>query len=223
LRPALQDRFLRLEGVRREIDQQAAGDATWMREVLRKLDFLLEKFLQFAVKEEQFRAYLQEARSEVEGSAGQVGLYAIRGQGAKTNRETRRETIPNGRAVSPEEAWLRETVPIVQSAFDRDISGVEADFQAETDASTHAILGKRLEVLRRRREFIGKIGKIVANLSHQLALLEDTFGLISDELLARPPEQVLADIDDVVSQTNTMTQVLEELAPYERMLSQIAS
>ncbi|RYG55172.1 hypothetical protein EON80_31015, partial [bacterium] len=66
LRPQLQNRFARLEVSRQEIDQQAASDATWMRQVLRKLDFLLEKFLQFAVKEEQFRAYLQEARDEVE-------------------------------------------------------------------------------------------------------------------------------------------------------------
>ena len=61
------------------------------------------------------------------------------------------------------------------------------------------------------------------NLNHQLQLLEDTFGLISDELLARPPEQVLADIEDVVSQTNTMTQVLEEVAPYEQMLQRLSA
>ena len=59
------------------------------------------------------------------------------------------------------------------------------------------------------------------NLNHQLELLEDTFGLISDEIRARPPEQVLADIEDVVSQTNTMTQVLEEMAPYEQSLARM--
>jgi hypothetical protein len=242
LRPPLQDRFLRLETVRREIDGQAAGDAIWMREVLRKLDFLLEKFLQFAVKEEQFRAYLQEARSEIEGGPPN-GQYAIRGQGGRPDRDSHRDdnrdsrrnasvrnasvlppSVPQpARATSTDETWLAQTVPIVQSGFDRDISKIEIDYASETDQSTRAILEKRLEVLRRRREFIAKIGKIVANLSHQLALLEDTFGLISDELLARPPEQVLADIDDVVSQTNTMTQVLEELAPYERMLSQVGN
>ena len=33
------------------------------------------------------------------------------------------------------------------------------------------------------------------------------------------PEQVLADIDDVVFQTKTMTELLEEMAPYENSLS----
>jgi len=74
-------------------------------------------------------------------------------------------------------------------------------------------------VLGRRREFIGKIGRIQTNLLHQLSLVEDTFGLISDEIRAQPPEQVLADINDVVSQTNTMTQLLEEFAPFENSLS----
>ena len=123
------------------------------------------------------------------------------------------------RPPEPSDDWVRETVTMLQASFDKELATVGAQTTGETDESTLAILQKRLEVLRRRRDFIGKIGKIVANLSHQLSLLEDTFGLISDELLARPPEQVLADIDEVVSQTNTMTQVLEELAPYEKMLS----
>ncbi len=216
LRLELQTRFERLETVRREIDGQSVSDATWLREILRKLDFLLEKFLHFAVKEEQFRAYLSEARQEVEAQS-------------RPARAPIRQ-MPNGRAresnsvASPgasSDASLSESVSVVQSAYDREIAVIQADFEAETDNSTRPILEKRLEVLRRRREFIGKIGKIVSNLRHQLALLEDTFGLISDELLARPPEQVLADIEDVVSQTNTMTQVLEELAPFERMLSGI--
>lgn len=226
LRPQLQIRFERLETVRREIDGQAVSDATWLREILRKLDFLLEKFLQFAVKEEQFRAYLAEARSEVEAQSGAQSRSARRENREKWDNQLRQQ---NGSAPSSSflgaasDANLSESVSVVQSAYDREIALIQADFEAETDASTRPILEKRLEVLRRRREFIGKIGKIVANLGHQLALLEDTFGLISDELLARPPEQVLADIEDVVSQTNTMTQVLEELAPYERMLAQVGN
>jgi hypothetical protein len=219
LRPQLQHRFARLEAMRREIDIQAASDAVWMREVLRKLDFLLEKFLHFAVKEEQFRAYLQEARSEVE-SGTQHGdrLRAVKGGASRPLRREDEATPPR---YSPDGAWVTDTVGVVQGAYERDIAGLQIQFEAETDESTRAILAKRIEVLQRRREFIGKIGKIVANLNHQLSLLEDTFGLISDELLARPPEQVLADIEDVVSQTNVMTQALEELAPYERMLSAV--
>ena len=217
LRPQLQSRFERLETVRREIDGQSSSDAVWLREILRKLDFLLEKFLQFALKEEQFCAYLNEARREVE-------LAQPRPKPTRRdlqNGENRDSAANDGQNGGASQSWLAQSVDIVQGSYDADIAHIQADFDRETDANTKPILQKRLEVLRRRREFIGKIGKIVANLRHQLALLEDTFGLISDELLARPPEQVLADIEDVVSQTNTMTQVLEELAPYERMLASV--
>ena len=196
LRPTLQSRFVKLEAERADIDRQAADDQLWMREVLRKLDFLLDKFLQFALKDEQFRVYLYEARLEKLGG----------------NNRT---------APEPTDRWARETVDLLQQDYDGDIAKIEQQFEQETDENTKAVLGKRLEVLRRRRDFIARIGKIVGNLSQQLALLEDTFGLISDELLARPPEQVLGDIEDVVSQTKTMTEVLEEMAPYERMLASI--
>ena len=67
------------------------------------------------------------------------------------------------------------------------------------------------------------MGKILINLNHQLRLLEDTFGLINDELRARSPEQVLADIEDVVWQTNSMTTLLEEVAPFEQMLQRLSA
>ena len=200
LRPSLRARFEKLEVARQNIERQAAPDKKWMREVLRKLDFLLEKFLQFAVKDQQFRAYLLNAQQEI-------------------------HPVPLPRAgadpLELNDKWTRDCVQFLQAAYTRDLDQLQAQRDDEKDESTKAILEKRLEVLGRRRDFIGRIGKIIANLTQQLALLEDTFGLISDELLARAPEQVLGDIDDVVSQTNAMTQVLEELAPFERMLSNV--
>jgi len=200
LRPSLRARFEKLEEARRGIERQAAPDKKWMREVLRKLDFLLEKFLQFAVKDQQFRAYLLQAQQEIHPMP-----------------------MPQGStdALELNDKWTRDCVQFLQAAYTRDLDQLQAQRDDEKDDSTRAILEKRLEVLGRRRDFIGRIGKIIANLTQQLALLEDTFGLISDELLARAPEQVLGDIDDVVSQTNAMTQVLEELAPFERMLSNV--
>ena len=196
LRPTLQKRFAKLEEDRADIDKQAADDELWMREVLRKLDYLLDKFLQFALKDEQFRVYLYEARLEKLGEN-------------------------NKRAPEPTDRWARETVELLQRDYDGDLAKIVAQIERETDEDTRAVLEKRLQVLKRRRDFVARMGKIIGNLSQQLALLEDTFGLINDELLARTPEQVLGDIEDVVSQTKIMTEVLEEMAPYERMLAAI--
>ncbi len=259
LSPAMRERFGRLEDVRRDIDRQAQDDAQWFREVLRKLDFLLEKFLHFASKEAQFRDYLQAARNQAQPNtrvnapphpAPHAARAAINstlnpvppaprsslptslpnsGSGPLNSRGLDSNGAPGGlgsmgsSGVADAAArWARETIEIVQQSYDGGIAQIEAQAaQAKIDSDdvTGAVLEKRLEVLRRRREFVGRIGRIQINLNHQLALVEDTFGLISDELRARPPEQVLADIEDVVSQTNTMTQLLEEVAPLEQLLS----
>ena len=116
---------------------------------------------------------------------------------------------------------MAQTVSEVQACYNRDMSDIKKLLETEQDPNTRAVLDKRLDVLQRRYEFVDKMGKILTNLNHQLALLEDTFGLISDEIRARSPEQLLADIEDVVGQTNTMTQVLDEVAPYEHMAARL--
>ena len=65
LRPDMQERFTRLEAMRRQIDAQAVENQSWFREVMRKLDYLLEKFVMFASKESQFRNYLYSVQQEI--------------------------------------------------------------------------------------------------------------------------------------------------------------
>lgn len=254
LRPVMQARFLRLEEVRRGISDAAQDEPEWFREVLRKLDFLLEKWLHFAAKDVQFRDYLETALTECDappakpsaspharqldprrrGLAGTLSPDANAAANAKSSRLRGMvppatvgpsNAAPNAaasNAAPPRDAgetWARHAVARVQQSFDDELSGLQQMAAAESDPTTRAVLEKRVEVLQRRREFVGKIGRIQINLNHQLNLLEDTFGLISDEIRARPPQQVLADIEDVVSQTNTMTQLLEEVAPYEQLLA----
>ena len=112
------------------------------------------------------------------------------------------------------DAWTQAAIARIQKQYDGEMAQIRTTAENEGDINTRAVLEKRLDVMQRRREYIGKIGRIQTNLHHQLSLLEDTFGLISDEIRAQPPEQVLADINDVVSQTNTMSQLLEEFAPF---------
>lgn len=185
LSPNLRKRFERMVMGREEISRQAVTEQKWLVHIVRKLDFLLEKWLQFAQKEAQFRVYLETVAHE---------------HGSKIR------TFKSGHGAA---------------LYDGELAHIEQLIEHETDDGTKAVLQKRLEVTRRRQNFAEKLVKTVDNLNHQLELLEDTFSLIREELLARSPEQVLGEIDDVVSQTNAMTQVLEEMAPYERMLANV--
>jgi hypothetical protein len=232
----MQARFARLEEMRLQINAQPMEGQTWFREVLRKLDYLLEKFLQFASKEAQFRSYLRSLIEEAHegprptnfdssGFSREDDRPMRRGR-SSAPREARGSPSfgpgsPERLAVDGDDQWVEKTVAGVQAHYDAEMDDLRQLCEREPDANTKEVLKKRLDVLQRRHEFAGKIGKILANLSHQLKLLEDTFGLINDEIRARSPEQILADIEDVVWQTDTMTKLLEEVAPYEQMVARM--
>jgi hypothetical protein len=211
LRPDMQARYSRLEEKRRQLEAPPGSEQLWFDEVLDKLDYLLEKFLFFASSEVRFREHLLVIREDLIRAALPGGPGAPNGpsSGRQPNRAA---------AATPS---LRETIADIEQRYDRETVQIERELQDELDDDTQAVLVKRLEVLKRRREFVAKIGQILVNLRHQLDLVEDTFGLISDELRARSPEQILADIDDVVGQTETMTKVLEDVAPYEQLVARL--
>lgn len=228
LNTEMQARYMRLEDLRQQVNAPTENDE-WFAEVLRKLDSLLEKFLIFAGKEVQFHSYL---RSVMEEARGVVPLavpvqepdYTVDDRRRRRGKAAPRVSPSNGNGTLVHDAnWVQQTVAEAQEQYDRDIAEVRQSLEKETDENTKAVMAKRADVLQRRREFVGKIGTILTNLYHQLKLLEDTFGLINDELRARSPEQILADIEDVVSQTDSMVQVLEEVSSYEQMVTRLSS
>jgi hypothetical protein len=222
----VKERFERLERIRSQIGTQGDNSQDWFRQVVRKLDYLLEKFLMFASKEAQFRQYLQSVYVELMGEQG--NRPGVRRRDRDRDRNRRRESRPEDYDLFEEPApvgdrWVEATVRAIQTHYDTDVEGIAARRDAEQDLNTKAILEKRIEVLQQRREYIGKMGKILTNLTHQMELLEDSFGLINDQIRAQSPEQVLADIEGVVYQTDSMTKLLEELAPYEQMSARLAA
>lgn len=217
LDPDMQGRFTRLEEIRRQIDTQAQQDQKWFQEVLRKLDYLLEKFLLFGAKEAEFRNYLGnvwlDECSERSRQPGPRPPLPRVGGNRPSSAPPRSSQSP--RVPAPPMDRVAQLVKDIQASYSAAVAQVETLRKDETDENTKMVLDKRVEVLQQRTEGVGKIGRILTNLQYQLSLLEDTFGLINDQIRARSPEQVLADIDGVVYQTDSMTKLLDELAPFE--------
>lgn len=221
LRPDLQERFLRMEATRRQIEVQAEPNKLWFREVVRKLDYLLEKYLQIASKEGQFRQYLQSLSAELRKSSGGFGASTFDLE-TRRDRERRRDGRqpvgnPPSASVGSGDRWIEQKVAEIQEFYGKELEHITELIEKNSEYDTQAVLEKRKEVLTRRQEFAGKMERILVNTSHQLQLLEDTFGLINDEIRARNPEQLLSDIEEVVITTDTMASTLEELAPYEQL------
>jgi hypothetical protein len=196
----MQEQFGRLERIREQLEGRPEyANEDWFRQILRKLDYLLEKFLLFARKDAEFRAYLNSVYLDVvrRGNPEEMNFDYSEEKGRKRQKPIAQRTVEN-------------TVNAIQERYAADIRNVQAQREDEADLNTQAILDKRKEVLEQRHEYVGKIGRILTNLGHQMELLEDSFGLINDQIRARSPEQVLADIEGVVTQTDAMTQLLED-------------
>jgi hypothetical protein len=228
LRPELQSRFARLEQMREAIvSAQPGAEETWFKELVGKLDYLQEKFLLFGSSEAQFRIYLKNVLGEVRGTP--VRPPAPRkNPNVKDRRGGDRPAYYSDQPAHDYHSDLfnrgtDQAIAEVQGHYGREIAKLQEQLEGENDPDTKAVLQKRADVLQRRQEFVAKIGKILLNLNHQLQLLEDTFGLINDQMLARSPEQILSDVDDVVYQTDTMTSALEEIAPYEQLLARLST
>lgn len=209
----VQARFGRLEVLRGQMAQQSFEGKRFYREVLRKMDYLMEKFLLFASKQVQFQNYLRTVLQEVDASySSDPTPPPIRSTSSR-----KPATRPRFEEAGDEADWVRKTVETIQADYDHEIATIDENRTKGENLHNQAILDKRREVLTRRKQYVARIGEILDNLGHQLQLMEDTFGLISDEIRARSPEQVLADVDDVVFQTDNLTETLQDIAPFEQM------
>jgi hypothetical protein len=211
VRPEVQARFNHLEQARLNMSKQAPSGEKWFREILRKLDYLLDKFLEFSGKEAEFRSYLRSVLEEALREQSSANLPNTTGYVKSHSTKVKWDKEP---AMDPAEVWVQSVVGQVQGHYDDEIKDLNNQRVADTeDLTTNAVLDKRVDIIRRRRDYVGQIGKITVNLNHQLELMEDTFGLISDELRARTPEQILADIDEVIDRTDSLTEMLEGFTP----------
>ena len=205
---SVQARFSRLETVRNQIGGQTLDGRLIFREVLRKLDYLLEKFLLFASKETQFENYLRSVLDEVKH--GPITPPPVQKRPGK-------KIVFQIEDMTERDEWIRDTVGMISEKYTDEINNIDELLQKDANLHNQAVLEKRKEVLQRRSQYVVRMGEILINLGHQLSLMEDTFGLINDEIRARSPEQVLADIDDVVFQTDNLTETLADVAPFDVM------
>ena len=219
----VRDRYARLEKTCQQILAQSVEGAQWFEEAPHNFEYLLDKYLVFATKQAQFTTYLASLYEEVCGTSPQREqmrrlAFSSRSSDSLSYSPTNPTQLP---PLNPLDPWVTQAVTDVHAKFTKELDELAKQSASEQDASTKAVITKRIEIIKRRMEFVEKIDSTMKNLAHQMQLLEDTFGLINDEMRARTPEQILEDINDVVSQTDTMTRTLEEMAPFEQMAAKI--
>ena len=229
VRKEIRHEFSRLEQVRSQIEGQSRGEEGWFREAMRKLDFLMEKYLQFAQKEAQFASYLMSVYAEVyekipAADRRSVTPPMMMGSAPPKTRKGERndDETPDSAALNPSPEWVEEVAFTISSYYEYELRSLEESIQSETVVANQNLMSKRQQILNRRKEFITRVSQIMSNLGLQMRLMADTFGLINDEIRARSPEQVLSDIDDVIIQATSLTEAIDEITPMTEIVANLS-
>ncbi len=216
---SVQEQFGKLQSARNQIGLQSRNEETWFREALRKLDFLMEKHLQFAQKEAQFISYMG---SLVDGAYEEMTIDEKRSLdkiASSTAMDPPGNSETSRYLIMPSEKWNNNVAAVLVSYYEREVNELKTRSETEQVFATKSILEKRADILGRRRDFVTRIVEILNNLRHQMQLMNDTFGLINDEIRARSPEQVLADIDEVVMTSNSLIEAIDSVTPIDQLVS----
>lgn len=214
LRPFDQERFLVLERTRKDIEQQQAEiNGAWHDDVLKKLDYLLERYLHFASKGMQYRVYL--------AGLGQTQSQLAGRQLPRLVPGIRDLSDPAARTEYARTADSDALLQVVAAAFGRQEDRLAHEMERERDKELLEVMRKNAEVLRSSREGVQRIGKILRSIEHQLDLLTNTFTLINTQMRIQSPEEILEEVDQVVNQSEALTQTIQEFAPLEEALARL--
>lgn len=223
VRYSVRDRFQRLEEKRYQIETQTKSEDKWFREALRKLDYLMERYLEFSEREEWFAKYLDSISKDLKTQPPKITEFKrVRGDSDSIggNEKSEARTMINFEITK---SWIENTVERIQDGYQGEIDGIRDHLAGDPDFPTVRLEEKRIEILERRRNYVDRIGMILHNLGAQMRLIQDTFGLINDEIRARSPEQVLADIDEVVLASNSLAEAIDSVASLEDLVKNLGN
>lgn len=213
LRPADQNRFRVLERSRAEIEQQdLAHMGDWQRDVLQKLDYLTEQFLEFAAKSIQYRLYLVGLGQ----SQAQLAGRRLRLPGFGEDSGEIADKFEFARNV-PADALIQTVVDF----FERQSDQIARDLERERDNDLVEVMRKNAEVIRSSKESVERIGKLLRSVERQLDLVVNTFTLINTQIRTGSPERIVADVEDVVNQSQALAQAMQDFGPIEEAMDRL--
>lgn len=203
LLPEDRRRFEALERVRGEIEQQAKA-SSMPPEMLRQLDDLLQRFLEFGQKRAEYLDYLRGLMKQKVGiTASRQGWWGGTGPAADRGR--------------PGEAMLERLL----QHYAAEIEALQQALAQEPSAGSADVRRKNLQVLRQCHDNLAQIGTILHDLDQQMELVLNAFTLINSQARTRPPDQMLSEVNEVVGSAEALTEALAAFAPLEQAVQRL--
>ncbi len=224
----LQARYTRLVQLRTDIESKLKQQVSFPTEVVAKLDTLMTQFVDLGITQTQFITYLQSlvsaasTKGAIQSSSGQSVQYPPIA-GSRTSQyyqgNNYRDAVPQQQpldfnqlslqATAKTEKWVQWAVGRAQSEYNDELNRLDPD--SETDPALKDIKIKRVDIISRRNEHLTKLSKGILNSLMQMQLIEDTVGLIDDQVSTQSPEQVVSEIDSLMQQTDILTKSLSDV------------
>lgn len=215
------EKYTQLESVRTQLDDDYTSRPDW-RDVIDRLDTLLGKYLEFGLQDARLRQYLDSLSNQAE-----QGLPGLLKPKNKETTELRARLMQSQQAAenfSDETVrWVETEMASIRLYFQSQINAIqqlineeEARIAAGTgNANNRDTLQKRIEIQTMSLNQAEKIGQGLVNLNQQMALMEETIRLINGQIKSKQPGQVLLDIENLVDQSETVSNFLHDIAPFE--------
>ena len=215
------EKYAQLKSVRTQLDDDYTSRPDW-RDVIDRLDTLLGKYLEFSLQDTRLRQYLDSLSDQAE-----QGLPGLLKPKNKETTELRARLMQSQQAAenfSDETVrWVETEMASIRMYFQSQISAIQQLINEEEiriaagtgSANNRDTLQKRIEIQAMSLNQAEKIGQGLVNLNQQMALMEETIRLINGQIKSKQPGQVLLDIENLVDQSETVSNFLHDIAPFE--------
>jgi hypothetical protein len=213
--------YRELEAVRSQLDDDYTARPDW-RDVIDRLDTLLSKYLEFGLQDYRLRQYITTLSAQAEQEL--PGLLKPK---TKENDELRSRLAQGQDAAnnfSDETVrWVESKMSSIRLYFQSQINSIQQLVNEEEmriaagtgNQNNRDTLQKRIEIQNMMLKQAEKIGQGLVNLNQQMALMEETIRLINGQIKSKQPGQVLLDIENLVDQSETVSNFLQDIAPFE--------
>jgi len=176
------------------------------------LDYLLNKFLLFGVRELEFRERLiilaEEAESFLAGTDGNPRPHL---------------TLVDKHGEPGKDESVASLVRRAHCAYSAESEKTAANLAGGDGALATTTVSERLPILRRRMKQVEYVGKSIQNVTLEMNKIGFMIQSLHDDDLMSAPVQAAKDLKGLIVETDSVTRTIERVAPLEELAFRVAA
>jgi hypothetical protein len=218
--------YLELEEARVRLDDEYNRSDDW-KSVIDRLDLLLNKYLEFAFLKFKLEGYITSLSEQAERQVPEM-LQANNDASRELRKRLRASTDSAAQYNDETVRWVEERMSYIRAYFEGQVISIEQLVKEEEvrvatgrgNANNLDTLRKRIDIQNMMLAQAEKMGHGLVNLNQQMSLMAETIRLINGQITSKQPGQVLLDVENLVDQSETVSNFLQDLTVFDDTESQ---